>query len=198
MSKAVVVHRRRRYEYDAQQRPPADQSQAARPARRRGQPDHSSPDRSDRVGPRHLALYAAGAGPHDRRYRQQDPIPIRAARRQSRGACRMDAEARGQAPRAAAARRRASDLAAQGLVAFVDIDRDTAGRFGITPATIDNALYDAFGQRIVSTIYTNTNQYRVILKRTPCCRPLCRRSIRFICNLQRVRAGSAFCRCARS
>jgi multidrug efflux pump len=61
----------------------------------------------------------------------------------------------------------ASDLSAQGLVAFVDIDRDTAGRFGITPATIDNALYDAFGQRIVSTIYTNTNQYRVILEADP-------------------------------
>jgi len=61
----------------------------------------------------------------------------------------------------------ASDLAAQGLVAYVDIDRDTAGRFGITPATIDNALYDAFGQRIVSTIYTNTNQYRVILEADP-------------------------------
>jgi multidrug efflux pump len=61
----------------------------------------------------------------------------------------------------------ASDLAAQGLVAYVEIDRDTAGRFGITPATIDNALYDAFGQRIVSTIYTNTNQYRVILEADP-------------------------------
>ena len=44
------------------------------------------------------------------------------------------------------------------------IDRDTAGRFGITPATVDNALYDAFGQRIVSTIFTQSNQYRVILQ----------------------------------
>ena len=43
-------------------------------------------------------------------------------------------------------------------------DRDTAGRLGITLATIDNALYDAFGQRIVSTIFTETNQYRVILE----------------------------------
>src|SRR5262249_42118034 len=50
---------------------------------------------------------------------------------------------------------------------FIDIDRDTAGRFGITPATIDNALYDAFGQRIVSTIFTNTNQKRVILEADP-------------------------------
>ena len=47
------------------------------------------------------------------------------------------------------------------------IDRDTAGRFGITPATVDNALYDAFGQRIVSTIFTQSNQYRVILEADP-------------------------------
>jgi len=61
----------------------------------------------------------------------------------------------------------ASDLEANGLSAYIEIDRDTAGRFGITPATIDNALYDAFGQRIVSTIFTNSNQYRVILQADP-------------------------------
>ncbi len=61
----------------------------------------------------------------------------------------------------------ASDVQSQGLAAYIEIDRDTAGRFGITPATVDNALYDAFGQRIVSTIYTNTNQYRVILESDP-------------------------------
>ena len=60
-----------------------------------------------------------------------------------------------------------SDVQAQGLSAYLEIDRDTAGRFGITPATIDNALYDSFGQRIVSTIYTNSNQYRVILESDP-------------------------------
>src|SRR5499433_3720491 len=60
-----------------------------------------------------------------------------------------------------------SDIQANGLSAFIDIDRDTAGRFGITPATIDNALYDAFGQRIVSTIFTNSNQKRVILEADP-------------------------------
>jgi multidrug efflux pump len=58
----------------------------------------------------------------------------------------------------------ASDQENQGLSAFVTIDRDTAARFGITPATVDNALYDAFGQRIVSTIFTQSNQYRVILQ----------------------------------
>ena len=54
-----------------------------------------------------------------------------------------------------------------GLAAYVQIDRATAARFGITPATIDNALYDAFGQRIVSTIFTQSNQYRVILEADP-------------------------------
>ncbi|HTC18856.1 MAG TPA: efflux RND transporter permease subunit, partial [Stellaceae bacterium] len=57
-----------------------------------------------------------------------------------------------------------SDQSDQGLSAYITIDRDTAGRFGITPATIDNALYDAFGQRIISTIFTQSNQYRVILE----------------------------------
>jgi multidrug efflux pump len=61
----------------------------------------------------------------------------------------------------------ASDFQPHGLAAYIQIDRDTAGRFGITPATIDNALYDAFGQRIVSTIFTQSNQYRVILEATP-------------------------------
>ncbi len=55
----------------------------------------------------------------------------------------------------------------KGLSAYIAIDRDTAARFGITAATIDNALYDAFGQRIVSTIFTQSNQYRVILEASP-------------------------------
>jgi multidrug efflux pump len=61
----------------------------------------------------------------------------------------------------------ASDLQQNGLTAYITIDRDTAGRFGITPATVDNALYDAYGQRIVSTIFTQSNQYRIILEVTP-------------------------------
>ncbi len=61
----------------------------------------------------------------------------------------------------------ATDLSENGLAAYVDIDRDTAARFGITAATIDNALYDAFGQRIISTIFTESNQYRVIMEVDP-------------------------------
>ena len=56
-----------------------------------------------------------------------------------------------------------SDLTEGGRQLQMTIDRQTAARFGITPATIDNALYDAFGQRIASTLYTQSNQYRVIL-----------------------------------
>jgi multidrug efflux pump len=61
----------------------------------------------------------------------------------------------------------ATSHAENGLSAYILIDRATAGRFGITPATVDNALYDSFGQRIVSTIFTQSNQYRVILEADP-------------------------------
>ncbi len=61
----------------------------------------------------------------------------------------------------------ASDQQNNGLGLLVTIDRDTAGRLGITPQTIDDALYDAFGQRQVSTIYTQTNQFHVILEVAP-------------------------------
>ena len=57
-----------------------------------------------------------------------------------------------------------SDMTMNGRALDMVVDRATASRFGITPATIDNALYDAFGQRIVSTLYTQSNQYRVILQ----------------------------------
>ena len=56
-----------------------------------------------------------------------------------------------------------SDAGATGAAVFVSIDRDSAARLSITAAAIDDALYNAFGQRIVSTIFTETNQYRVIL-----------------------------------
>jgi multidrug efflux pump len=60
-----------------------------------------------------------------------------------------------------------SDASATGSAVYVDIDRDTAARLNITAASIDDALYSAFGQRIISTIFTETNQYRVILESRP-------------------------------
>jgi multidrug efflux pump len=56
-----------------------------------------------------------------------------------------------------------SDLAENGVESFVTIDRDSASRLGIAPSDVDNALYDAFGQRNVATIYEDINQYSVIL-----------------------------------
>jgi multidrug efflux pump subunit AcrB len=60
-----------------------------------------------------------------------------------------------------------SDQQLDGVAAALTIDRPTASRFGITPATIDNTLYDAFGQRQINTLYTQVNQYHVILEADP-------------------------------
>ncbi len=60
-----------------------------------------------------------------------------------------------------------SDLQTRGLQVYVDIDRDTAGRLGVSVDAIDNALYSAYGQRLISTIYTQSNQYRVVLEASP-------------------------------
>ena len=57
-----------------------------------------------------------------------------------------------------------SDVGASANAAYVTVDRDTASRLSVTAAAIDDALYSAFGQRIVSTLFTETNQYRVILE----------------------------------
>jgi multidrug efflux pump len=60
-----------------------------------------------------------------------------------------------------------SDVGATGLAVEVAMDRDTASRMGISASVLDDALYSAYGQRIVSTIFTETNQYRVILEARP-------------------------------
>ena len=60
-----------------------------------------------------------------------------------------------------------SDKQDNGLQAYIDIDRASASRLGVSVAAIDNALYDAFGQRLISTIYTQTSQYRVVLEVGP-------------------------------
>ena len=61
----------------------------------------------------------------------------------------------------------ASDQQNEGLQATLVIDRDSAARFGITPQMIDDTLYDAFGQRLVSTMFTQLNQYHVVLEVQP-------------------------------
>jgi multidrug efflux pump len=61
----------------------------------------------------------------------------------------------------------ASDLQNQGLQAYVEIHRDQAARLGVTVAEIANALYSAFGQRQIATLFTQANQYRVVLEVDP-------------------------------
>ncbi|MEQ1622429.1 MAG: MdtB/MuxB family multidrug efflux RND transporter permease subunit [Methylococcales bacterium] len=61
----------------------------------------------------------------------------------------------------------ASDVQDQGKQVYVNIDRSTASRLGITTAAVDNTLYSAYGQRLVSTIFTQSNQYRVVLEVDP-------------------------------
>lgn len=58
----------------------------------------------------------------------------------------------------------ASDLQDKGLQVYLVIDRDAASRLGVSVANITDALYDAFGQRQISTIYTQASQYRVVLQ----------------------------------
>ena len=72
-----------------------------------------------------------------------------------------------QLQKEAALRNVSTDFLDKGLSAYLVVDRDTAARFGISAATIDNALYDSFGQRIISTIFTESSQYRVILEADP-------------------------------
>jgi multidrug efflux pump len=60
-----------------------------------------------------------------------------------------------------------SDQQNNGLQSVVTYDRDSAARFGISPQLIDNVLYDAFGQRQVSTMYTSLNQYHVVMEAAP-------------------------------
>ncbi len=67
----------------------------------------------------------------------------------------------------ASVRNALSDAGSSGASAYITVDRDTASRLGVSTSSIDDALYSAFGQRIISTIFTETNQYRVILEAMP-------------------------------
>ena len=117
----------------------------------------------------HHALHAAGAGPHHRGPREPHPVPVHARGRRrgasSRNGRRRLVDAAAQLPQLADV---ASDLAGRGPAGVRR--RSTAtppARLGVTPAAIDNALYNAFGQRLISTIFTQSNQYRVVLEVKP-------------------------------
>ena len=114
-------------------------------------------------------LYPAGrAGPARRRPAEQRAVSVHDARRQPAGPDHLRAPACSQQlktiPVIADVN---SDQQNHGLQSLVHYDRDTAARFGISPQLIDNTLYDAFGQRQVSTMYTSLNQYHVVMEAAP-------------------------------
>ena len=164
----VFVHRRRRHQHDPEQRPLADQSEAARRAQHFAPATSSGGCERETRCRRHHALHAAGPGSDDRRDGQPLAIPVLCCRTPTRASSQSGSrnccERLQQIPQLEDV---TSNYAENGLSAYVLIDRATAARFGITPATVDNALYDSFGQRIVSTIFTQSNQYRVILEADP-------------------------------
>ena len=80
----------------------------------------------------------------------------------------------------------ATDQQMGGLAVSLVIDRATASRLGIAPATIDNTLYDAFGQRQINTMYTQLNQYHVILESEPAVSAGSRQAESYLHSVQRV------------
>ena len=164
-----LVHRRRRHQHDAEQRPHADQPQAARRAQPRRPARSSAACSARRASVPGISLYMQPvAGPDDRFDGQPHPVPVRPAERQARATstsgCRADGRAAAACPRSSTS----PATCRQGPGRCSSRSTATPPRASASPpATIDNALYDAFGQRIVSTIFTQSNQYRVILEAEP-------------------------------
>ncbi len=169
MAEPLFVHRRRRNQHHAEQRAHPDQSQAARRAERRAPRDHPPPAARARERRGHHPLHAAGAGPDRREPREPHPVPVHARGRRTppsspSGRPRLVEKLRDAA---GAARRGERPAGAAGSRPSLVIDRDTASRLGVQPQAIDDTLYDAFGQRQVSTIFTQLNQYHVVLEVDP-------------------------------
>ena len=137
-------------------------------AERLGRPGHRPPARQARARAGRHALPAGRAGPAGRRPPEQRPVPVHAAEH------RTWTSSTPSRPRMLAKLRDlpelrdvATDQQNRGLQATLVIDRDTASRLGMPAQAIDDTLYDAFGQRQVSTIFTELNQYRVVLEVAP-------------------------------
>ena len=139
-----------------------------------GQRDRNASDVIRRLQPKleqvqgHSPLHVARAEHHRGRPGQPRAVPVRARRPEQRGASRVEQQVRRpelqQLPQLESV---ATDQQPGGLALAMNIDRITASRLGIAPTTIDNTLYDAYGQRQINTMYTQTNQYHVILEVDP-------------------------------
>ena len=120
------------------------------------------------VDPGHQGVPAEPPGDPHRRPAHQEPVPVHAAGRRHRRAVPLGAAASRRKLRSIPGLQDVtSDLQIANPQVTVEIDRDKAAALGVTPAQIEDALYTAYGQRQVSTIYTPTNQYWVILEVEP-------------------------------
>ena len=117
---------------------------------------------------RRQILYAGAAKHHRRRPPEPHAIPVHADRYRRRGTQSLGADPRsGDAQIAGVAGCRLRPARSPRRTMTIDIDRDAAYRLGLSASLIDQTLYDAFGQRQVATIYTSTNQYKVVLEVQP-------------------------------
>ena len=155
-----------RIQSDHESRPHPDPAQAPRRAPERGRGDAAAaPQAAVHAGDE--GLPAESSDHPARRRAHQEPVPVHAAGLGRRRAVPLGADHRGKDPRVAGFQDVTSDLQIKNPQVVLDIDRDKASALGVTAQQIENALYDAYGQRQVSTIYTPTNEYWVILELLP-------------------------------
>jgi len=162
-----LLYRCGRVQYAGFERSYSDHSQAARGTQDLGRRSDPPVAGTDGAGIRHRAVHAADPGPDGGRPDQPYPVSVFD---DGPDKATLDEWVPKLMQRMSAipeVRDVASDQLNGGVGFLVQIDRDTAGRFGITPQNIDDALYDSFGQRQVSTIFTQTNQYHVVLETQP-------------------------------
>ena len=118
--------------------------------------------------PGHHRVHPEPAGDLDRRPRVEEPVSVHAAERRHQraqhGGARSWRRGCAQLPGLVDV---TSDLLIENPQVTVDIDREQAGQLGVSASEIENTLYDAFGQRQVSTIYTSTNEYWVVMELLP-------------------------------
>ena len=160
--------RRQPDESDAERRPPRHHLAPARRTPRKRRRHRRPPEAGGRADPRHDRLFPAGAGHPDQHAGKPRAVSVHPGRHRRRRGARVVREADGRGcGRTARLLDVASEAQEGGLRMQVQVDRETAGRLGVSMQAINDTLNDAFGQRQISTIYSQANQYRVILEAHP-------------------------------
>ena len=168
VAKPLLVHRSRRRQHHAQQRPHPDQPQRPRHPRPHRKRSHPPPRTTVSRSVPGIQLYMQPvqdltvddrASRTEYQYTLEDPDPAELGLWTGKLV-----DAMRKLPQL---RDVATDDQPNGVTAQLAIDRATASRMNITADTIDSTLYDAFGQRQISTLYTQSNQYHVILEALP-------------------------------